>query len=69
MFFLRQKIEKGMSCAWQSTSIKARQNEKQTRRESSEFKDQFNIAEIFVSSYICQYFVERTCFVYDGLSV
>ena len=69
MLFLRQKIEKGVSCAWQSTSIKARQKEKQTRRESSEFKDQFNSAEIFASIYICQYFVERTCFVYDGLSV
>ena len=42
--------------------------EKHPRRESSEFKDQFDIAGIFGRWLIYQYFVERTCFVYDGLS-
>ena len=39
--------------------------EKQIRREPSEFKDQFNNAEIFDKRKVGRDFVERTCFVYD----
>ena len=66
--FLRAKIEEGLSRAWQSTLIRARLKEQHPRRESNELKDQFNNAGIFGGRKSFHYFVERTCFVYDGLS-
>ena len=66
--FLREEIEQSESCAWQSTLNLEKKTEKQIRREPSEFKDQFNNAEIFAKRKVGRDFVERTCFVYDWLS-
>ena len=66
--FLREEIEQSESCAWQSTLNLEMKTEKQIRRESSEFKDQFNNAEILDKRQVGRDFVERTCFVYDWLS-
>ena len=52
----------------QSTLNLEKKTEKQIRREPSEFKDQFNNAEIFDKRKVGRDFVERTCFVYDWLS-
>merc|ERR1712013_837252 len=64
----REEIEQSESCAWQSTLNLEKKMEKQIRREPSEFKDQFNNAEIFDKRQVGRDFVERTCFVYDWLS-
>ena len=66
--FLREEIEQSESCAWQSTLNLEKKTEKQIRREPSEFKDQFNNAEILDKRKVVLDFVERTCFVYDWLS-
>ena len=66
--FLREEIEQSESCAWQSTLNLEKKTEKQIRREPSEFKDQFNNAEILDKRQVGRDFVERTCFVYDWLS-
>ena len=66
--FLREEIEQSESCAWQSTLNLEKKTEKQIRREPSEFKDQFNNAEILDNRQVGRDFVERTCFVYDWLS-